>query len=69
MSIAVQIHVFNSLILEIHINRLGLLPQLCNAFQHLLNLTNKYLFSLRMPMVVAEQIREVVAVASTRYVG
>ena len=33
--------IFNSLIMKIHINHLGALPQLSYAFKHLLNLMDK----------------------------
>ena len=49
--------VFNSLILEIHINHLGVLAELCNAFKHLLNLLDRSLFSLRTLMVKTGQRR------------
>ena len=44
------------LIVKIHINYLNALPQFCYAFKHLLNLTDKNLFSLRTPIVKTGQI-------------
>ena len=47
---------FNRLILKIHINHLGALPQLCYAFKHLLNLMDKSLLNLKTPKVKTGQI-------------
>ena len=52
----VAVLIFHGLIVEVNVNYLGAHPQLWHTFKHLLNLTDRCLFSLRTLMVITWQI-------------